>query len=55
MARIKIDGKAYSVRDYHPGRIGRGLEALGTWVEALEWVPKWAYVILSFIAGWYLG
>lgn len=52
MEKLKIDNRAYSVRDYHLGWVGKGLEAVGACIEPLESLPKWWWVTAGFLLGY---
>ena len=53
MEKIRIDNRAYAVRDYNLGRIGRWLEAIGGGVELLENIPRLVYCIAFFMGGYF--
>ncbi|MCK5236487.1 MAG: hypothetical protein KAR06_05815 [Deltaproteobacteria bacterium] len=55
MEKIRIDNRAYSVREYSFGRMGRWLEAIGGCVELLERIPRLVYCIAFFAGGYFLS
>ena len=59
MEKIRIDNRAYAVRDYNLGRIGRGLEAIGGCIEVIgRWlasIPRQVYCIAFFAGGYFIS